>query len=250
MPRVHGVQINDDHQQEKTASQLLGAHAAATLISVAIALIWLIVWLATKDAATKFYTAVDAPSWQAGSESDIFLVTFYIAVPIGTSAAVYFLARSAVQNNSMSVLQGICYLDAYCVYCSVMGTLYSIQLIVYWFGIGDMSNHCADGQSGGSRDGLVRDCETAVGALGDIKAANMGLWICVVILCMCQLGVCVVAMIQANKAQQTLKQGKVFVGPPPVYMVRQVGQPMINTVVVGRPVGAEASAASVQGTPC
>jgi len=195
----------------------------------------------------------------SGNSAGIINIIIVIIVLIAIPATTYFFVRKGLLESNASVLQGICVFDGYCAYCSFFGTLVCINTILQWT---YMSNYVHDhecGQDGVTKDGRNFDkprgytqekCEKARSAVNDWASATIGVYVIVLLICLCQAGICAFATMQANNANGIIKQGKAFVGAPRFSQSDIVACPgQTGAVVMGQPVTGQPIQATC-GTPC
>lgn len=251
MPQViHGIPFNDEDARQ----QLLGSHAGVIALSIVAAICQLVVFFVARGVVSDYQQQVGTETgWRSragGGGSEFLSLAITMVILIGVPGLVYFFLRQGLQKNSAQILQGICLLDGYCAYCSLLGVLTYIQGILTWNFMSSTTEEYQCQQDGISHpDGTFQKykddfnqekCETTLTAVADIHSVILAVNAIGMIICICNAGICAFATMQANTAHSIVKQGKAFVGTPAVVMMAtNPGQPAVigqPAIVMGQPV--------------
>jgi len=243
MPLVHRVAFNDNFEQVKTASGLLNAHAGVIVLAAIAALCQLVIYIVTRGPMNEYNEAVGDRSgnlW-VGSLGQFASIVASVGLPI----VAYFFARKGLAENSGSLLQGICLVDGSCTCCALLSSIMAIQAMIVWTWMSSQVDDVVCGPAGWtSSDGKFHKngdytqekCESAKKAVADLHSAAMAMYVILMIIDLLLACTCAYGTFQANSAHRTVKQGKCFVGAPPVpVMIAAHGQPN-PAVVIGQPV--------------
>lgn len=245
MAAVFGLQILD-RKMSTIAARLLQAHAVVIVLGLMGGILECVEHFSVRSALDDLrrQTGKDPGINAGGDDITVFL---NVVIPLVCPLVVFLLARNSILTNSRSNLQGLCFLDGCCVFCTGWGVVvglyyfFFLQSLTSWVTALECGSEESEKLTHRSGDACELAKDSAEGAFGLMGAFQM---VSATVSC-CQLAACTMGTWQANQAVQALIQQHVFCPHANAPHLGQVpGQPSGGTVVV---VGQPMSASSLPG---